>query len=113
MERDDRIVWDVFQGKSTYLNDYRCTKKKTDRSSNVFPYVRKKLREKETAAYVPIDTETFIPWKKGSHIPFDLYHYPKGIIDTHPKDVIKLPVRKTSSLVNYFPLNEIFLGTFD
>lgn len=92
MDRDTRIKWDVFQGKSTYLDDYRWNKNQRKLSST-FPSASVEPTEKQSAEYVPVDTETFTPWKKDAHIPFNLYHVPKDVIGTHPKDIIKMPVR--------------------
>lgn len=91
MEKDDRIKWNVFQNPSIYLNDYRWPKY-APRSSSVFPCATKEPPEKPTKEYIPIDTETFVPWRKNARVPFDLYHTRKDIIGENPSTKIKMPV---------------------
>lgn len=92
MERDDRIKWNVAQGKSTYLNDYRWSTEYEKRPRSDFPNATEEPPEKPSKEPVPLDMETFIPWRKGVNVPFNLYHQPKEIIGMYPKSITKMPV---------------------
>lgn len=91
MDHDDRMKWAVFQGATTYENDYRKPGS-SDRQIQKWPQATTEAPTKPSAPYNPRDTETFIPWRKGVHVPFDLLWTPKPIIGTHPNKKIHLPV---------------------
>lgn len=102
MERDERIKWDVFQAKSTYQNDYRRIDKAEPPRNNKFVQNDKEPAQKPVQEFVPIDLETFVPWKKNTRVPFDLYHLPKEIVRTNPSDIKKMPVNNFFFFKRYY-----------
>lgn len=83
-EQDDRIKWDVFQEKTTHLNDYRWPKA-DPRKIKKWQLERTEPPDKQRKEYLPHDHETFIPWRREIHVPFNLLWEPKPITGEDPK----------------------------
>ncbi|KAK4880534.1 hypothetical protein RN001_008680 [Aquatica leii] len=93
MEHDPRIKLNVFEGETTYLNDYR--KFKPDkRYKHNWPKDRTELPVKNPKEFIRDDPESFIQWKKEAYIPFHLMIQPRPIIDTSPTQIVPRSVEK-------------------
>ncbi|KAF5298498.1 hypothetical protein FQR65_LT01277 [Abscondita terminalis] len=96
MEDDPRIKTCVFDGATTYLHDYRkCTPYKR----RLYDWTRKRFEipQKEPKEFRRRDMASFIEYKKGSHVPFNLFIKPRPIIDTNPEDEVPRLVKYTKS----------------
>lgn len=87
---DSRIKWDVFQEKSTYLNDYQWA---TPDERKIYKWEndRNEPPQKPPPELQLCDHETFLPWRKGVHVPFNLLWNPVPITGTNPKEKILFP----------------------
>lgn len=87
-EYDSRLdKWNVFTEKTTYLNDFRYL---VPDEHTIYRWQRGRTEPPPMPIpqYDLCDHETFLPWRRGVHVPFDLLWEPKPIIQTHPRDKI-------------------------
>ncbi|KAB0797504.1 hypothetical protein PPYR_08497 [Photinus pyralis] len=83
MDYDPRIKLNIFQGQTTFQNDYRRFTPDS-REKYVWPKARSEPPPKKSAEFIRKDPETFVEWNKDVYIPFNLLMKPRPIIDTTP-----------------------------
>ncbi|KAK5646734.1 hypothetical protein RI129_005198 [Pyrocoelia pectoralis] len=87
MDYDPRIKLNVFQGESTFQNDYRRFIP-DPREKYAWPKNSSEPPQKKSSKFNRKDPETFVTWHKEFYVPFNLMVKPRPIIDTSPYDTV-------------------------
>ncbi|KAK9732141.1 hypothetical protein QE152_g13002 [Popillia japonica] len=97
MNFDNRLKLDNFQEPTTYANDYRPYQPVVGRR-----YRWAKATEEKAAKVPPTfyeeDIETFYPFKKEHHVPFNLLWRPRPIVETNPNTAYPKHLKKEEDL---------------
>ncbi|KAI4464664.1 maestro-related heat domain-containing [Holotrichia oblita] len=83
MDFDDRLKLDNFQQPTTYANDYRQYYSASGKRYR-WPKATEEEQIKLSPEFYEQDTETFYPFKKEHHVPFNLLWRPRPIVETNP-----------------------------
>lgn len=84
MNFDERLKLDNFSQPTTYLNDYRLYAPQKI-IKHKWPKDTIEKPTKPPAEFHETDIETFYPFKKELHVPFNLLWHPRPILETDPK----------------------------
>lgn len=85
-----KITHDIFKYETTYLNDYKTYPgvRRTRPSCQKEPFEEKVI---QPAEHIYQDNETFVKWRKGAYVPFNILWKPKEITNTNPHVPIHTP----------------------
>lgn len=97
MNFDGRLKLDNFKEQTTYNNDYKPYSPRT-RVKYRWPKDKIEKQQKPIPEYYEEDTETFFPYKKEHHVPFNLQWRPRPIVETDPRETYPKHLKREEDL---------------